>query len=189
MIFVSFCVLQFSVTILVMYREHRNLVNGFFRSASGMLRENGEIHVNHKTKWPFCCWNLEELASQNSLVLIDRVPFKTEDYPGYNNKRGSGPRCDEPFRLGECCTFKFVFVTVTSVSVSIECSRIFSGYLEHIVETDPDELAELYMEKLDHQKSGRRKSKLESKMNSNSSKHVSRSTRKIRTRLEYEFDM
>ncbi|WOK93060.1 hypothetical protein Cni_G01753 [Canna indica] len=30
-----------------------------------------------------------------------------EDYPGYCNKRGEGTRCDLPFPLGECSTYKF----------------------------------------------------------------------------------
>jgi hypothetical protein len=86
---------------------HRDLVDGFFRNARGMLQAGGEIHVNHKTTAPFCQWNIEELASQNSLVLAECVDFKIEDYPGYKNKRGDGSRCDEPFPLGECSTFKF----------------------------------------------------------------------------------
>lgn len=90
-------------------KMHRYLVHEFFRNASGMLRADGEIHVNHKTTPPFSHWNLEELAAQNSLALIDLVDFKIEDYPGYNNKRGAGLRCDEPFPLGECSTFKFRF--------------------------------------------------------------------------------
>ncbi|KAK2986960.1 hypothetical protein RJ640_004921 [Escallonia rubra] len=89
------------------YRMHRSLVHGFFRNASGMLRAYGEIHVNHKTTAPFCHWNIEELAYWNSLVLIERVGFRKEDYPGYKNKRGSGSKCDDPFHLGECSTFKF----------------------------------------------------------------------------------
>lgn len=88
-------------------KMHRNLMQGFFRNASGMLRADGEIHVNHKTTPPFCHWNLEELAYQTSLVLTECVVFKKEDYPGYKNKRGDGSRCDEPFPLGECSTFKF----------------------------------------------------------------------------------
>lgn len=72
-----------------------------------MLRPYGEVHVSHKTGGPFRKWNLEELASKNSLVLVECSNFKIEDYPGYNNKRGDGPRCDQPFPLGECCTFKF----------------------------------------------------------------------------------
>ncbi|KAE8654127.1 fasciclin-like arabinogalactan protein 1-like [Hibiscus syriacus] len=90
-----------------MIRMHKNLVQGFFRSASGMLRANGEIHVNHKTSTPFCLWDLEELASGSSLVLIQLVDFNIKDYPSYQNKRGDGSRCDAPFPLGECSTFKF----------------------------------------------------------------------------------
>ena len=128
-------------------------MHGFFRNANGMLRGNGEIHVNHKTKAPFSDWNLEELASQNSLVLFECVAFKREDYPGYNNKRGAGSRCDKPFPLGACSTFKFrfspagtnIFGNMNGISthtrlpltntVSIDCSRIFVGYCNHAVET------------------------------------------------------
>ncbi|XP_074303452.1 uncharacterized protein At4g26485-like [Silene latifolia] len=86
---------------------HKELVRGFFHNASGMLLPGGEIHVSHKTSAPFCNWNLEELANHNSLRLSECVPFRIEDYPGYNNKRGDSERSDEPFPLGECSTFKF----------------------------------------------------------------------------------
>lgn len=95
---------------------HRDLVNGFFRNARGMLRASGEIHVNHKTTGPYCQWNIEELASQNSLTLAECVDFKKEDYPGYNNKRGDGSRCDKSFPLGECSTFKFRLSLKTKTS-------------------------------------------------------------------------
>lgn len=95
---------------------HRSLVYGFFRNARVMLRANGEIHVNHKNKRPFCLWNIEELALKNSLVLTERVDFKIEDYPGYNNKRGDGNRCDKPFFLGECSTFKFILSYTSRVT-------------------------------------------------------------------------
>ena len=70
-----------------------------------MLRPYGEVHVSHKIAYPFNLWNIEELASQNSLSLFKRVKFEIEDYPFYNNKRGEGKRSDRPFPLGECCTF------------------------------------------------------------------------------------
>ncbi|XP_024968623.1 heavy metal-associated isoprenylated plant protein 41-like [Cynara cardunculus var. scolymus] len=88
--------------------SHRYLVFSFFKNASQMLRPNGEVHVSHKTKFPFDCWNIVELASQSRLTLLECVEFKLEDYPGYINKRGDGLRSDEPFPLGECCTFKFI---------------------------------------------------------------------------------
>ncbi|XP_042485915.1 heavy metal-associated isoprenylated plant protein 41-like [Macadamia integrifolia] len=74
----------------------------------GMLRPFVEIHINHKNKVPFCNWNLKQLAYKYSLALIECTDFKIEDYPGYINKRGDGPRCDQTFPLGKCSTFKFV---------------------------------------------------------------------------------
>lgn len=88
-------------------RMHKSLVHEFFKNASQMLRVDGEIHVNHKTKPPFSDWNVVQLAQQNSLELIGCADFNILDYPGYNNKRGQGKRCDRPFFLGECSTYKF----------------------------------------------------------------------------------
>ncbi|XP_071701087.1 uncharacterized protein At4g26485-like [Rutidosis leptorrhynchoides] len=87
---------------------HRNLVRGFLKNASCMLRFNGEVHVTHKTTTPFDSWNIEELGTQSSLQLLECVKFNIQDYPGYNNKRGDGKRSDEPFPLRKCNTFKFV---------------------------------------------------------------------------------
>jgi 25S rRNA (uracil2634-N3)-methyltransferase len=86
---------------------HKELVGNFFGNANDMLQAYGEIHVTHKTSSPFCHWNILELARRNSLEFIGRDDFKMEDYPGYSNKRGEGDRCDQPFPLGECSTFKF----------------------------------------------------------------------------------
>lgn len=83
---------------------HRQVVNGFLKNAVHMLRPYAEVHISHKMGYPFHKWNLEELASKNSLVL---TCFKIEEYPGYNNKRGDGARSDLPFPLGECSTYKF----------------------------------------------------------------------------------
>ncbi|KAF8024460.1 hypothetical protein BT93_F1590 [Corymbia citriodora subsp. variegata] len=88
---------------------HRTLISAFFHNASQMLRPDGEVHVNHKTTYPYCRWNLGELASLNSLKLIDQKAFESKNYPGYHHKRGDGRRCDEPFFLGPCSTFKFSF--------------------------------------------------------------------------------
>ena len=90
------------------YRLHWELVGGFFHDAAEMLQPNGEVHVSHKTSKPFCDWNIEELALRNFLKLLDCVNFNIQDYEGYANKRGDGKKADDPFPLGECCTFKFV---------------------------------------------------------------------------------
>ncbi|RDX78044.1 Heavy metal-associated isoprenylated plant protein 41, partial [Mucuna pruriens] len=97
----------------LLIKMHKGLVLGFFKNASCMLRANGEIHVSHKTTAPFSNWNIEKLATQCFLTLIDCADFKREDYPGYNNKRGDGYRCDEPFPLGKCCTYKFIYIPKT----------------------------------------------------------------------------
>ncbi|KAG8385973.1 hypothetical protein BUALT_Bualt03G0100800 [Buddleja alternifolia] len=142
---------------------HRNLVRGFFMNASSMLWPDGEIHVNHKITAPFSDWKILELASECSLILTELDDFKIEHYPGYNNKRGSSSRCDEPFYLGECRTFKFNLCPATTNIIKIvrnlnlttsqnfpipvqhqlvpfdhrfnECHRIFGRYLNHIEET------------------------------------------------------
>ncbi|XP_058782175.1 uncharacterized protein LOC131656483 [Vicia villosa] len=94
---------------LMMIKMHMDLVFGFFKNATHMLRENGEVHVNHKTTPPFDTWKIEKLAEQSFLMMIECVDFKQEDYPGYNNKRGHRSRCDDPFPLGKCSTFKFIY--------------------------------------------------------------------------------
>ncbi|GFS45187.1 ferredoxin-fold anticodon-binding domain protein [Actinidia rufa] len=87
---------------------HQNVVKGFFRSAYEMLASNGEVHVTHKTAYPFSKWEIEKLAEEVGLRLVDEVCFSIYDYPGYENKRGAGNRSHETFPIGECSTFKFV---------------------------------------------------------------------------------
>ncbi|KAI5408918.1 heavy metal-associated isoprenylated plant protein 41 [Lathyrus oleraceus] len=93
----------------MMIKMHVDLVFGFFKNASYMFRINGEVHVNHKTTPPFDTWNIEKLAEQSFLMMIECADFKQEAYPGYNNKRGHRSRCDDPFPLGKCSTFKFIY--------------------------------------------------------------------------------
>ncbi|KAM0867131.1 hypothetical protein ACQ4PT_042192 [Festuca glaucescens] len=90
-----------------MIKAHQLLVRRFFRNASHLLRPDGEIHVSHKTGQPYDRWKIEELASEFSLVISEKVNFWKEDYPGYNQKRGDGKWCDEEFPLCNGCTFKF----------------------------------------------------------------------------------
>ncbi|XP_060190074.1 uncharacterized protein LOC132619137 [Lycium barbarum] len=87
---------------------HRNLVRSFLWSAKNMLRLDGQIHVAHKTTPTYHRWDLVGLGIENSLSCIECAEFRAENYPGYNNKMGDGPKCDEPFHLGECQTFMFI---------------------------------------------------------------------------------
>ncbi|XP_003576655.1 heavy metal-associated isoprenylated plant protein 41 isoform X1 [Brachypodium distachyon] len=86
---------------------HKVLVKGFLANARCLLHPYGEIHISHKIGYPYDEWNLEQLASESSLTMIKKVKFQKEDYPGYNQKRGDGAKCNRSFPLGECCTFQF----------------------------------------------------------------------------------
>ncbi|KAJ0101658.1 hypothetical protein Patl1_03736 [Pistacia atlantica] len=72
-----------------------------------MLKKKGEVHVTHKTSNPFDRWEIEKLAAEVGLSLVEKARFYEYYYPGYKNKRGSGYRCDESFPVGLCMTFKF----------------------------------------------------------------------------------
>ncbi|KAM3276042.1 hypothetical protein ACQJBY_044424 [Aegilops geniculata] len=89
-------------------RSHRELVRGFFGNARELLQPYGEIHISNKTGHPYEGWDIEQLASESSLAMIDIVSFQKQDYPGYNPKRGSGAKPNKPFPLGDCSTYKFV---------------------------------------------------------------------------------
>jgi len=39
--------------------------------------------------------------------MFAKESFQKAYYPGYNQKRGDGARCDQPFSLGPSCTFMF----------------------------------------------------------------------------------
>ena len=83
------------------------MVKGFLRNAYDMLTEDGEVHITHKTAHPFSMWEIKKLAKEVGLGLLDEVPFFIRDYPGYENKRGDGIRCNKSFHVGSCSTFKF----------------------------------------------------------------------------------
>ncbi|CAK7323948.1 unnamed protein product [Dovyalis caffra] len=104
----QFCLdLTVSKAYISLLRKHQRLVKGFLGSAHDMLEVNGEIHVTHKTTEPYSKWEIEKLAEDAGLCLVEKVRFKKADYPGFINKRGSGPRADQTFSAGNCCTFKF----------------------------------------------------------------------------------
>ncbi|KAH1032422.1 hypothetical protein J1N35_044596 [Gossypium stocksii] len=86
---------------------HKKVVKGFLRNAVEMLTENGEVHITHKIAHPFNMWEIEKLANEVGLGLLDEVAFYYWDYPGYKNKRGEGQRCDESFPIGKSSTYKF----------------------------------------------------------------------------------
>ncbi|PKU59882.1 uncharacterized protein At4g26485-like [Dendrobium catenatum] len=88
--------------------RNKKLLCDFFNSARCLLSENGEIHVSHRDDYPFNNWNIRGSAKERGLTLKEKVEFHKKDYPGYQNKRGSGTRSNRAFPLGnKSFTFKF----------------------------------------------------------------------------------
>lgn len=83
-------------------------MRGFLENAKEMLKEHGEIHITHKTTYPFSDWKIKSLAKGEGLKLFKESKFELSHYPGYMNKRGSGGRrSDNFFPVGECSTLMF----------------------------------------------------------------------------------
>ncbi|XP_021816968.1 uncharacterized protein At4g26485-like [Prunus avium] len=110
---------------------HQDLIRGFLKNARELLTAIGEIHVTHKTTFPFSEWKIVELAHEVELYLVDEEPFSLWDYPGYENKRGDG-MCDQTFPVGMCSTFKFTKMLYQSspscFHLGITASGPWSGY-------------------------------------------------------------
>jgi 25S rRNA (uracil2634-N3)-methyltransferase len=82
-------------------------VHGFFANARHLLRPYGETHISHKTGFPYDAWDIAQLAYESSLIMVSKVDFSKKDYPGYNQKRGAGARCDKNFPISGSVTYKF----------------------------------------------------------------------------------
>lgn len=55
--------------------------------------------MRHKLGPAYDAWKLEELAQTTGLKLLGRVPFRRQEFPGYQNCRGDGNRAGESFPL------------------------------------------------------------------------------------------
>ncbi|WCJ19459.1 hypothetical protein M5689_001751 [Euphorbia peplus] len=86
---------------------HQKLVRGFLTNAYEMLSIDGQVHVTHKTTYPFTEWGIENIAQEVGLQLIEEDEFDKWDYPGYHNRKGYGSRCNKSFPVGQSSTFKF----------------------------------------------------------------------------------
>ncbi|KAJ9560912.1 hypothetical protein OSB04_006072 [Centaurea solstitialis] len=80
-------------------RSQQRLVSGFLDNTTKMLQPcTGEVHVTHRTQYPFNEWELTKIAYQCGLVLFMCRDFNIGDYPGYTNKRGAGSKPENPSR-------------------------------------------------------------------------------------------
>ncbi|CAA7055539.1 unnamed protein product [Microthlaspi erraticum] len=89
--------------------KHKDLVRGFMENAREMVQEEGgEIHVTHKTIYPFNKWETKTFAEENGLSLINQMQLNKWAFPGYvSNKRGSGSNFESSFSFGSVVTFMF----------------------------------------------------------------------------------
>jgi len=81
--------------------KHSQLLRLFFFSVrqSNILAKGGEIHIVHKVAGPFALWDLKGQAFAGGFMLARILPFNISDFPGYQNKYGSGPTPDKSFPL------------------------------------------------------------------------------------------
>ncbi|CAN1190464.1 Uncharacterized protein At4g26485 [Linum perenne] len=77
----------------------------FMKNAKKLMKEDGEVHITHKTNGFHKEWNLEGLAIGVGFRLIGKVKFNFEEYYGYKTKCGFGG--DNNFNCNPSCTFKF----------------------------------------------------------------------------------
>ncbi|PSS05999.1 Heavy metal-associated isoprenylated plant protein [Actinidia chinensis var. chinensis] len=86
-------------------RRQRKLIRLFMKNAKKMIGKRGEIHVSHKSNAFFREWNLEQLATNEGLRLIESSRFNFTDYPGYHTKYGY--RGDKNFNCNPSKNYKF----------------------------------------------------------------------------------
>ena len=86
---------------------HAALVAAFLRSASSVLRNEGEIavtlHISPGGTEQFNTWNVADAAAQAQLQLIGRHEFTSNLFPGYVAYNGQG----SAFKFHRACTYVF----------------------------------------------------------------------------------
>jgi 25S rRNA (uracil2634-N3)-methyltransferase len=87
-----------------------------------MIRPNGEIYVTHEAGFPYDKWDMEQLALESSLIMVEKVSFRTEDYPGNNQKKGDS--CRFKFCIGDSKKLKKVHRNrISSRSSTVEIAK------------------------------------------------------------------
>ena len=73
--------------------KNQALLRQFFNTVHRVLCPGGEVRVTHKSKPPYCDWNIIEQASSSELEFQGCLAFDRVLYPGYTNRKarsGSG---------------------------------------------------------------------------------------------------
>eukprot|EP00938_MAST-03A_sp_MAST-3A-sp1_P005450 g5450.t1 len=73
--------------------KNQALLRQFFNTVHRVLCPGGEVRVTHKSKPPYCDWNIIEQAASSELEFQGCLAFDRVLYPGYTNRKarsGSG---------------------------------------------------------------------------------------------------
>ncbi|KAD4179042.1 hypothetical protein R6Q59_022583 [Mikania micrantha] len=65
---------------------HKELVEAYFKSASKMLTEGGEVHLRHRDDPPYDSWNVVLLASKAGLTLKEKFTLNIPKVADLSNK-------------------------------------------------------------------------------------------------------
>jgi len=66
--------------------ENRAMLSSFFGNVGSVLVPGGRVDVAMNGGPPYNKWGLTELAEAHKFLLVDRNPFRFEDYPGYSHR-------------------------------------------------------------------------------------------------------
>jgi 25S rRNA (uracil2634-N3)-methyltransferase len=87
--------------------EHnKNLIRGFVCSATPFLAENGQIHMNHKTKPPFDQWDIVQVAisAESTLRYCGRIVLDRLTLPPYVPRKALHRKS---FPCHDACSYVF----------------------------------------------------------------------------------
>ena len=83
------------------------MLESFFGNVRPFLVPGGKVEVTMNEGPPYCNWDIVKLAAAHKLILVDRAPFRFEDYAEYTHRttlRGAAI----PAPQGNCKTYSFM---------------------------------------------------------------------------------
>ncbi len=98
-------------------RFHQKLLNDFFGSAKGVLKEAGKVYVTLKGTSHYKGWHIEEQAAAHGFSTVEThpIPYQefTEAYSGYDHRQTGS---DQPAFTPETPTTTYIFKLTKKVN-------------------------------------------------------------------------